>query len=291
MSSARPLNPQLGEVAYGNTPVDGGWLTVYPEEYEEVMADPIAARYVKKYVGARELLHNEERYCLWLADVKTGDVGTSTVLRKRVEGVRAFRAQSKAASTREAASNPHLFQQIAQPSTSYLCIPTHIPESRPYLLASRFGPEVVTSNANFLTADADGFMFAIISSTMFIMWQHAVGRRIGSDQRFNKLLTWNTFPLPPTDMDARRRIIAAGEEVLAERQRQPDLCLADLYAPTTMLSELVDAHRALDRQVDQLFGLRLRQATELERQDVLCARYQQITAPLVADMTNGRKRG
>ena len=65
--STRPLNSQLGEVTYGSKAVDGGWLTVYSEEYEEVMADPIAARYVKKYVGARELLHDEERYCLWLA--------------------------------------------------------------------------------------------------------------------------------------------------------------------------------------------------------------------------------
>jgi hypothetical protein len=39
---------------------------------------------------------------------------------------------------------------------------------------------VVTSNANFLAGDPDGFMFAIISTTMFITWQHAVGGRIKS---------------------------------------------------------------------------------------------------------------
>jgi hypothetical protein len=275
--SSRPLNPQLGEVACGNKPADGGWLILYPEEYEEVMADLIAARYVKRYVGARELLHDGERYCLWLADVRAGDVRTSTVLRSRVEGVRAFRADSKAASTREAALYPHLFRQIAQPSTSYLCIPGHIPKSRPYFLAARYGPEVVTSNSNFLTADPDGFMFAIISSTMFITWQRTVGGRVKSDLRFNKLLTWNTFPLPPTDVNARRRIIAAGEEVLAARQLQSDLSLADLYAPATMSDELADAHHTLDRAVDQLFGLMPR-ATEPERQEALLSRYQRLTS-------------
>jgi hypothetical protein len=275
--SSRPLNPQLGEVACGNKPTDGGWLILYPEEYEEVMADRIAARYVKRYVGARELLHDSERYCLWLADVRAGDVGTSTVLRARVEGVRAFRADSKAASTREAALYPHLFRQIAQPSSSYLCIPGHLPESRPYFLAARCGPEVVASNSNFLTADPDGFMFAIISSTMFITWQRTVGARVKSDLRFNKLLTWNTFPLPPTDMDARSRIITAGQEVLTARQLQPDLSLADLYAPASMSDELADAHQALDRAVDQLFGL-MPHATERERRKALLSGYRRMTA-------------
>jgi hypothetical protein len=283
--SARPLNPQLGEVTYGSKPVDGGWLTVYPEEHEEVMADPIAARYVKKYVGARELLHDEQRYCLWLAGAEVEEVRTSLLLRRRVEGVRAFRAASRAASTREAASKPHLFQQIAQPSTSYLCIPAHVPQSRSHFLVARLGPDVVTSNANFLTADADGFIFAIISSTMFITWQRAVGRRIRSDLRFDKLLIWNTFPLPPTGTEARRRIIAAGEGVLEVRQRQPGVSLADLYAPITMSDELINAHEALDSEVDQLFGLTSQHPAELERRVVLCAGYREMTV-----QRSGRER-
>ena len=289
--STRPLNPQLGEVVSGSKPVDGGWLTVYPEEYEEVMADPIAAQYVKKYIGARELLHDEERYCLWLTDAEADEVRTSPLLLKRVEGVRAFRAGSQAASTREAASKPHLFQQIAQPSTAYLCIPAHVSQSRPYFLAARFGHDVVTSNANFLTADTDGFIFAMISSTMFITWQHAVGRRIRSDLRFNKLLTWNTFPLPPTETDARRRIIAAGEGVMAVRQSQPDLSLADLNAPTTMSNELINAHESLDGEVDQLFGLISQHAAELERQVVLCTRYQEMAGASVGAKTSARLPG
>jgi hypothetical protein len=277
LPSTRPLNPQLGEVAYGNKPTDGGWLIVDPEEYDEVMADSIAARYVKKFVGARELLHGGDRYCLWLTDAQAGDIRASAVLRTRVEGVREFRSDSKAASTREAASTPRLFRQISQPSTSYLCIPAHVSESRPYFLAARFGPEVVTSNANFLAADADGFMFAVISCTMFITWQRAVGGRIKSDLRFNKLLTWNTFPLPPTNVDTRKRVIAVGEGVLAARRLQPDLSLADLYAPVSVSNELVNAHHELDREVDQLFGLTSQHPTELERQEVLFTRYQEMT--------------
>jgi len=105
--STKPLNHQLGEVAYGNKPTDGGWLIVEPEDHDRVMSDPIAARYVRKYVGARELLHDGDRYCLWLTDLKPGDAGRSPVLHDRIEGVRAFRADSKAPSTRAASSTPH----------------------------------------------------------------------------------------------------------------------------------------------------------------------------------------
>ena len=288
--STNPLNPQLGEVVYGNKPTDGGWLIVEPDDYGHVMADPIAAKYVKEYIGARELLHNGERYCLWLTDMKAADLLASPVLRERVEGVRAFRADSKAASTREAASTPHLFRQLAQPSTPYLCIPAHVSESRPFFLAARFGPEVIASNANFLAPDEDGFMFAIISSTMFITWQRTVGGRLKSDLRFNKLLTWNTFPLPHTDRESRTGIIRAGVAVLGARELNPAMSLADLYSPATMSNELVEAHGVLDREVDRLFGLSSQHPTALERQDRLFSRYSELTSPLLAVASSTRRR-
>jgi len=288
--STKPLNPQLGEVAYGNKPTDGGWLIVEPDEYDHVMADPIAAKYARQYIGARELLHGGNRHCLWLTDMTSADLRNSPLLRERVEGVRAFRADSKAPSTRDAATTPHLFRQLAQPDTPYLCIPAHVSESRPFFLAARFGHEVITSNANFLAPDEDGFMFAIISSTMFITWQRTVGGRLESRLRFNKLLTWNTFPLPHTDAAARKSIIQAGDSVLRARELRPDLSLADLYDPAGMSAGLIAAHDELDRQVDRLFGLRPGSATVLERQAHLFSRYFDLTSPLLAPASR-RKRG
>ena len=282
MPATKPLNAQLGEVAYGNKPTDDGNLIVEPADLDEVKADPIAAKYIRKYVGARELLHGGERYCLWLVDAPESDIKRSPVLRERVEGVRTFRAKSRAASTREAAADAHKFRQIAQPDTAYLCIPAHVSESRPYFLAAHFGSDVVSSNANFIAPDPDGFDFAIISSAMFITWQKTVGGRLESRLRFNKLLTWNTFPLPPTDQATRERIIAAGKEVLKARKNQPGASLAGMYAPDAISNELLDAHSILDQEVDRLFAIKAPEPSELERQDVLFARYQELTAPLAS---------
>jgi hypothetical protein len=271
--ASKPLNPQLGEVAYGNKPTDGGHLVVEPEDHDEVMADPIAAKYVRRYVGARELLHNTPRYCLWLQGASESDLRNSPVLRMRVEAVREFRAGSRAQSTRDAAGTAHVFRQVAQPDSAYLCIPQHVSETRPYFLSQRFKADVISSNANFLTEDPDGFDFAIISSSMFIVWQQTVGGRLESRLRFNKLLTWNTFPLPSVDRTVRSEIINAGSGILAVRERQSEMSLAEMYDPSKISKALRDAHDALDRIVDSLFGLKRAEPTELERQDALFRCY------------------
>ncbi|MGN6020043.1 type IIL restriction-modification enzyme MmeI, partial [Corynebacterium striatum] len=41
-----------------------------------------------------------DRWCLWLVDVAPSDIAQSPVLKKRLEAVKSFRADSKAASTR-----------------------------------------------------------------------------------------------------------------------------------------------------------------------------------------------
>ncbi|MFJ2303310.1 class I SAM-dependent DNA methyltransferase [Streptomyces sp. NPDC087787] len=276
--STKPINPQMGEVVYGNKPTDGGWLIISPEDLEAVRSDPIAARFVRRYIGARELLHGVDRYCLWLPDMTPQEADESPILRERLAGVREFRLDSKAASTRASSSTPHLFRQISQPSTAYLCIPRHVSENRPFFLAARYAPEVITSDANFLAEDEDGFVFAIISSSMFMTWQRTVGGRIKSDLRFNKLLTWNTFPLPHVSNDIRDSIIQAGAQVLRERESQAKTSLASQYDPSKISEALIEAHRALDNEVDRAFGIDSHSATEADRQRTLFSRYLKITS-------------
>ncbi len=275
--AAQPLNPQVGKVAYGNKPTDGGWLIVDPDERASVESDPIARKYLRPYVGARELLHGGDRYCLWLVNASATELAASPILRERVAGVRGFRLDSEAASTRQAARTAHLFRQIAQPNSPYLCIPRHVSETRPYFLADHFEAEVITSDANFLAPDPDGLVFALISSSMFIAWQRAVGGRIKSDLRFNKLLTWNTFPVPTISEGQRASIARAGVEVLNARAQHPGASLAAMYSPGAMSEALAGAHHLLDAEVDAAFGAP-ENASELERQSILFARYTQAMA-------------
>lgn len=288
---AHPLNPQMGEVTYGNKPTDGGFLIVEPDDLAEATSDQIASRYLRPYVGARELLHGGERHCLWLVSSTPSERDRSRFISRRVEARRNFLLDSDAPSTRAFAEKAHLFRQIAQPSVSYLCIPAHVSEARPYFLAARFSPDVVTSNANFLSEDPDGMVFAVISSRMFMVWQRTVGGRLKSDLRFNKLLSWNTFPLPTLSANQRSDLVHAAAQVINARERLGSISLAAMYPSKGIDPTLQAAHDDLDAVVDEAFGIDGAYGrSELRRQDVLFSLYEQMTSGLLARSETARPR-
>lgn len=271
----RPLSPNLPEVVYGNMPADGGFLLVSGEEYHDVAADPVAAKYLKPFVGAKELIHGVQRWCLWMPDLDGGDLKKSAILRDRIAGVKAVREASTRKQTRERAKTPALFQEIRHPKTAYLAIPRHVGESRLYFPVQRFSPEVISGDHNFITPDPDGFGFALLSSSMFITWMRSVAGRIRSDLRFSKTLVWNNFPLPDLKDDARQSLIDAGKGVLDARAEYACRSLADMYEPLAMPSGLIKAHEALDKVVDKAFAGRKRVASEADRLSVLFALYEE----------------
>ena len=141
-----------------------------------------------------------------------------------------------------------------------------------------FPPDVIAGDANFQLPDPSGYQFALMSSSMFITWQKTVGGRIKSDLRFGSTLTWYTFPVPALDDKTRARIIAAGQGVLQARAQFPNRSLAQLYNPLAMDPRLLKAHDALDREVDLAFGAPRKLTTERQRQELLFARYTELTA-------------
>lgn len=63
------------EVLKGSSPVDGGNLLLTDAEYHELIAkEPHAEKYIKKFCGAKEYLHNINRWCLWLKDITPADI-------------------------------------------------------------------------------------------------------------------------------------------------------------------------------------------------------------------------
>ncbi len=275
---SKPLSPELGVVTYGLKPADGGHLvpkagTPRPEH------DPIAMKYVRNFIGARELIMGTDRWCLWMADddFDPSDVQASSVLRDHITRCKNWREQqTPTGDAYKLKGTPHLFRPGPRPAGPYLAIPAHVSESRPYFLAQRFLPEVISSNANFQVADEDGLLFALISSSMFIVWQRAVGGRIKSDLRFSNTLTWNTFPVPPLSEAARSAVIAAGQRVLAARARHPERSLAIAYDPMVMDPALVEAHDALDLEVDRAFGASHKPSEEKQRLELLFSAYAEL---------------
>ena len=271
-----PLAPQLPPMVFGNMARDDGNLLIEAEDYDEVAADTVAAKYIRPFVGARQLIHNEPRWCLWLVDLDPSDIARSSVLRRRLDAVRQFRAASTAESTRQMAETPHLFGQRSQPDTPYVCVPRHASETRRFFPTALFDADVICGDANFKADDPDGLAFAVISSSAFITWQRTIGGRLESRLRFSSTLTWNTFPLPVLTDAQRDAVIAGGQAVLAARALHPQRSLADHYNPLAMAPELLKAHRELDAAVDKALGLR-GNVSDDDRLKALFASYAKLT--------------
>src|SRR5699024_1782163 len=154
----------------------------------------------------------------------------------------------------------------------------HFSESRRFATVAHLDPGVVAGNANFTAEDPSGFLFGIISSSMFIAWQRATGGRIKSDLRFSATVVWNNLPLPEVSGKQRDQVIAGGQAVLEARALSPERSLAQHYAPLAMDPALLKAHRTLDVAVDKAFGAKRVCASEQQRQRILFERYAELTA-------------
>ena len=275
---SRVLSPELAPVRFGSMPNDKGFL-VPKAGAARPLHDPIAMKYVRQFVGAQELLHGEDRWCYWMADesFSPADIEKSVELKTRVQGVRSARLESKRLATQKLADTPYLFGEIRQPQGDYLCIPSVVSENRRFFTAQRLDESVISSNLVFTVEDPDGFLFSMISSSMFITWQRTVGGRLKSDLRFANTLTWNTFPVPELSDKQRGAIIRAGKKVLDARALHSERSLADHYNPLAMDPALVKAHDTLDKEVDKAFGASRKLTTERQRQELLFSNYVELT--------------
>jgi hypothetical protein len=273
-----PLSKCLPGVSYGNKPADGGFLIV--DDGDRPLDDPIVMKYLRRYLGAQELLHDERRWCLWLVDAEPSEVSRSKFIRERVEKVRKFRSESSAKDTRKSADQPARFFRIPQPSTNYIAIPRHVSENRRWFTVGYFRPEVIASDAIYTAIDPDGVLFGLLSSRMFIAWLRSVGGAIKSDLRFSGLMVYNTFPISEPTAAQREQIVKAGAEVLSVREKFPSSSLADLYDPVAMPGVLAEAHSRLDRVVDRCYRPRAFQS-DRERVEHLFELYGKLSAPLL----------
>ncbi|MGX1599053.1 class I SAM-dependent DNA methyltransferase [Dietzia maris] len=275
---SKPLSPELGVVTYGLKPADGGHLvpkagTPRPEH------DAIAMKYVRSFIGAKELVNGTDRWCLWMADddFDPSDVQASRVLRDHITRCKNWREeQTPTGDAYKLKDTPHLFRPGPRPAGPYLAIPRHVSERRRYFTAQLFTQGEICADANFQVSDEGGLLFALISSSMFMAWQQTIGGRLESRIRFSNTLTWNTFPVPELSEAARSAVIAAGQKVLAARARHPERSLANAYNPLAMDPALVQAHDALDLVVDRAFGASHKLSEEKQRLELLFSAYAEL---------------
>ena len=237
-------------ISLGNKPSDGGNLILNEEEKNELLrTEPQSAEFIRNYIGSVEFINGLKRYCIWLANANPTKLKQCPSILNRIEKVRQFRLQSTAAPTREKAETPQLFFFVSHPDTEYLLIPSVSSEKRKYIPIGYIDKNTIASNAVLIVPNATLYHFGVLTSDVHMAWMRVVAGRLKSDYRYAASTVYNTFPWPNTTNEQKETIAQAAQNILNVRDFYEDNSLSDLYDPLTMPSDLLKAHRELDKAV------------------------------------------
>ncbi len=310
------------EINYGSFALDDGNYTLSESDREEILAEnPGAEKFIKPFIGGRELLHNIKRWCIWLADAQPSEIRSLPAILRRVEAVKTWREKSGRATTKKLAATPTSFAEIRQPETNYIAIPTLSSERRTYIPMAFLPAEIIASNQLYVLPNATLYHFGILTSTMHNAWMRTVCGRLKSDYRYSAGIVYNNFPWPQIPLSPPfakgeavgnhqlvkgevasvphfkkgglggiySAIETAAQAVLDARAQFPQSTLADLYDPLTMPPVLVKAHQALDRAVDACYR-KAAFTNDAQRVEFLFERYQQLTSLLPTEKKMTRQK-
>lgn len=274
-----PRNQPLSEAPplwFGNMPLDGGHLLLSPEEKINLLAkEPLAEKWLRPVLGAREFLNGIERWCLWLVGIAPHELRQMPEVMKRVQAVKAFRLASTAASTRVHADRATEFRDTRL-SDNYILVPKVSSERREYIPLGFFNSDTISTDLNFSIPNGALYEFGILESRTHMAWMRTVAGRMKSDFRYSAKLVYNNFPWPESDGEQKKKVEAAAQAVLDARENYPDSSLADLYDPLAMPADLRKAHQQLDKAVDRCYRKKAF-ANDAERLQYLFERYQELT--------------
>jgi hypothetical protein len=265
------------EIIMGNQAMDGGNLIIEAVDYEDIVKrEPLATKYIKKYMMGREFINNGPRYCLWLKDCPPSELRQMPLVLERVDRVRKMRANSNDPGARRLSETPTLFRESRNPN-KFVAIPITSTETRRYIPIGYLDENTIAGNTLFIIADGTLFHFGILTSNVHMAWMRVVGARLKSDYRYSKDIVYNNFPWPDATDEQKAAIESAAQNVLNARAQFPDSSLADLYDPLTMPPELLKAHRELDRLVMRAYGFSVKDSAEASIVATLMERYRGLT--------------
>lgn len=277
-SRSKPLC-DVPKMTKGNQPTDDGSFILSETEKEELISkDRSVECCIRRYVGAKDFLNNNEvRYCLWLKDISPSVYAKNKEIIARLEKIRDFRSQSTAAPTRKSADTPYRFFSTPQTDETYLIIPRVSSERRKYIPIGFMTSDVIAADSCSIAPGAGLYHFGVLTSNVHNAWMRTTAGRLKSDYRYSGGIVYNTFPWPtPTD-ELKNKIEETAQAILDARALYPECSLAELYNELTMPAELRKAHQANDRAVMQAYGFWGKVKSESECVAELMKMYKELT--------------
>ena len=270
-----PLS-NLPVMTKGSQPTDGGFLLMDSWEKQSIEENyPYLRPYIRKYMGADDMLNRKERYCFWLKDCPMHVIENCPELIRRIEGVKKVRSESTKEATRKWAQYPHLFTEDRQPEFDYIILPVVSSERRMYVPVAFNSHEIIANTNAQMIPNAPLYVFGIVSSLIHNVWMKTVCGRLELRYAYSASIVYNTFPFPAISSAKKQEIEDAALEVLGAREAHYEKTLAELYDPETMPDDLREAHHNLDLIVDSCYRERPF-ADENERLEWLLKLYEKM---------------
>lgn len=254
-STKKPVKEGTPLMMFGSMLIDAGGYTFTEEEKGDFLkSEPLAEKFFRPYIGAREFINRIPRYCLYLKNATPDELRKMPKVHERIEFVREFRSKSSRPKTKEFSNYPTLFAEDRVPNSSVLVIPRVSSENRKYIPIGYLEDTYIPSEQMFQVKNASLYLFGILNSSMHMAWTRTVCGRLKGDYRYSNTIVYNNFIFPkPTDKQ-RQQIMKYAAQILDVRNQFPDSSLADLYDSLTMPPELMKAHTLLDKAVEKAYG-------------------------------------
>ena len=242
------------EMITGSSPCDDGNLIIDHIEKEKILNEDLRIElFLKKYVGAQELINNTFRYCIYVSEDLKEQAFKINSLNQRFDKVKKFRSNSKKEATKKKSETSYLFDEDRYQKNSFILVPKVGSERREYLPIGFYDETYLPSNTTKVIYNSKIWLYSVLSSKMQIVWVRAVAGRLKTDMQYSNTLCYNTFPFPLISFQREEELTQCTFRILEEREKHPEKTLAQLYDPNKMPEGLKEAHRLNDEAVERCY--------------------------------------
>lgn len=249
----KPIS-NLPNMPKGNMPYDGGHLLLTPSEKTELVnAYPASNKFLKRVMGSEEFINGIERWCIWINDKDLDEALSIPPIKERVSLVEKTRRDSTDQAANKLAERPHQFRETNITTSQSLIIPSVSSERREYIPIGFVYNNTIITNLAFAVYDCEPWVFGVIASRIHNVWARAVCGGLETRIRYSSVLGYNTFPFPTISEGQKKSITKFVYDILAEREKEPEKTMAQMYDPDTMSDGLRIAHRILDNAIERCY--------------------------------------
>jgi len=273
----------LPDMTYGNKAVYGEPLILNEIEKESLINEnKDVATYIKKFIGAKELLDGIVRWVIWIRNNELANALNDVNLKNRIDLVRKMRLESNEKGANDLAKRSHQFRDTFETKSHSVIIPLTTSEKRQFLPIGISNKDEILSNAVSVIYDAELWIFALLSSKIHILWVKAVCGSLETRIRYSNILGYNTFPFPPISESQKQELEKHVYRILEEREKHSEKTLSQLYDPDKMPDGLREAHHQNDLAIERCYRSKPFESDE-ERLEYLFKMYEQMikSEPLI----------